>query len=1074
MYLLRIILFSLLTFGAFVAKADSTPRLGVPTSGGEKMELPFLVGGLDMLCPNPTSGPKGLEGFRQFTSNCTVTNRVLQSSADICECLNKNTALTRTVLDNEEQNSDFENDEYYRKIGRSILGSINGTIEGVSLFSSLPINDRELTNINSCRVRGIIDAMKNAFNSCEDKELAQRNISKLFGDGINHGDFSFQLNTSLSDIENNLLENARVWSSENPLVREGVNTCLPLKKFYLLSSLEFRIKNIPADFSELEELKKLTSLNTQLARSDKFFDYATEAASHPFINILLFDPALKNKIENSNNAKTIGDLFKDSSFLEQFKSSYGTYLNSKCEGLSDTESYKDLFCKNSITPSPELILEQKGADLMLFSEDINTDKIAINNITTNLVKSCQLQNNNNPLFNEIELANRNYSVKENFTLNSLKSNFIGSDRDEGNVTTTDFVQEYDQFNKNACPIENPIEFIQTSVDEFINSLPEDLKSIALSIERPENVFQDQTSLKNYRNSIKQALREHIQNQITSENPNLSRSELRRMSRQRMSEMNISNSEINDHFKLGSIEAIETIQSYETALATNDSAPVMDYFYNASREDEVQLVSRDTESISSSTGISQRYIPRGLPEAAVGESIYSLSETRVRSVTPDEIVIESAIEEPVISPELTETESPTEVRETVRAPASEEAVEENESFQLANSGITLTQGNHFAINEQTQGVGSEFEREQASASVDNNENSRFNSTSINQIDSSNGIANRNSALDELRKIRDRLKNSNKDLKNSLNRFRNRNAQSNFSPSGNNNFQSNSPMGRTPNERNPFSRNPFNQFSSDQVSANTQNRPMTQKQRESEAANAGKFTDQPSSFGTGGSGGKSKGIASSSGGPSGAGVVSGPGGGIYVPQNPNGPNDNQNRDPLDAIVSGLFKEDAPHILKKVIPHALIMNSNGGVLELIDILGLEGRRFTTLDVYYVTKDSPSYVVRIYDYNIGDEVINDVEFRKRLVNTINVLKKDDNETDQYMDNFYAEGKYNSAEEVLSGITQKLQLMYERPACSNPDYDKSTPCVHDKEIDQLKSDLLTQDEMIKLIDFESEMYLGF
>lgn len=295
----------------------------------------------------------------------------------------------------------------------------------------------------------------------------------------------------------------------------------------------------------------------------------------------------------------------------------------------------------------------------------------------------------------------------------------------------------------------------------------------------------------------------------------------------------------------------------------------------------------------------------------------------------------------------------------------------------------------------------------------------------------------------------------------------------------------------------SRNPYGQFQAENLSARTEasdssavsNADGERSDTQAEGEVPEKFTDKASHFaaaaaGTAGSSGASSSGANNnfgsyagssagsvSGGPSGAGVLAGPGGKMFIPADKNA---KDYIDPLNGVIEDFLKKDQPHILAKVIPHALIINNENGAIGLVKTLGLEGRRFTTLDMYYVgDSDVPHYMVRIYDYNVGNKVINDVAFRKRLVKTISILKKNDAETHRYMKTYYTDSDYRHPDEVLGGITAKLKLMYERPACSNPDYDHSGPCVSKEEINELKANLLTEPEMLRLINHEANLEIG-
>jgi hypothetical protein len=337
--------------------------------------------------------------------------------------------------------------------------------------------------------------------------------------------------------------------------------------------------------------------------------------------------------------------------------------------------------------------------------------------------------------------------------------------------------------------------------------------------------------------------------------------------------------------------------------------------------------------------------------------------------------------------------------------------------------------------------------------------------------------------ELKALRDKLRGSNNSIAGQLNDMIARRKALKSRPKQYN-FGGGSP-GAVQAKRYP-SNNAFNQFQSEAVSAAGDEEgaelapPVEEKI--AQAKKEGRFTEKPSGFSSGGSGagGKSstKGRASagggkSSGGPRGSGVISGIAGEIYVPTEGE-EKDNEFIDPLNDVVKGLLKPDQPHILAKVIPHALILNNKNGVQGLIETLGIEGRRFTTLEVYFAGDEKrPSYVVRIYDYDIGNNVVNDIPFRKRLVKTINVLKENNESTDQYMSEFYKESKYNKPNEILGSISSKLKLMYRRPACTNPDYNRRVPCVSPEEINELKGNVLTREEMVDLIEHDSSLGLA-
>lgn len=565
-----------------------------------------------------------------------------------------------------------------------------------------------------------------------------------------------------------------------------------------------------------------------------------------------------------------------------------------------------------------------------------------------------------------------------------------------------------------------------------------------------------------------------------------------------------------------------IQSDRSTVAEDEKVPVIDYVFNATAEEQVLLeasveeASTDvvspyntyddsySDSVTNSpTGASvneprisstQRrpssftYIPKGLPVASVGESFLDVKEQSpvVAVNTNDELPVINTEpkSEPIVEPTdntvVLSEDDPVEDRSAEKDRPTEVA----QNLDVNGPGFSLSATSNSPV---INASGTTIAANTNSDSLDSSElNKGRNDSSNDSVVADNSSTGKNDKLmDELRAMRDKLKGSNSDLASRINNLRSAGGSGGASRNSGRSPSSvtSAPKNYSFNGPSRPSRNAFNQFAGQTVSSADDSKNKALAERVKAAKKEGNFTDKPSAFpgGGGGSGrgGSSRSPASVSGGPNGSGVIAGAGGNIFVPPSGDGSAEGGDEyiDPLSDLIEGLFEDDRPHVLSKVIPHALILNDENGAQGLIETLGLQGRRFTTLDVYYLTPGGkPSYNVSIYDYDIGDnDTLNNVKFRKRLIKTIDILKKDNAETEQYMKQFYGDSKYSQPEEILGSISAKLKLMYKRPGCANPDYDPvgGGPCIHSDEIEKLKNRLLTQEELIELIEYDSSLKMS-
>jgi hypothetical protein len=163
---------------------------------------------------------------------------------------------------------------------------------------------------------------------------------------------------------------------------------------------------------------------------------------------------------------------------------------------------------------------------------------------------------------------------------------------------------------------------------------------------------------------------------------------------------------------------------------------------------------------------------------------------------------------------------------------------------------------------------------------------------------------------------------------------------------------------------------------------------------------------------------------------------------------------------TMVSGLFQKNAPHIFKKVVPHSLVLNSPNGLAGLVLELGLEGRRFTTLEKYtFPNIETPSYITRVYDIDVDNITKSRKGYRREILRAIRRLKASSPLGQDGFTLFCRKEGCPTAEMFLGGISKEIKMIEYKQACSNVDLDESQGCISREELGKLKENILTVKE---------------
>lgn len=1047
-------------------------------------------------------------------------------SNTVCECLNQNEMVQGVLKGQKNEKIKELKDSYLPFVGSSILKSYISLIEQTRFLQNLETYGHQVSHsdISSCHVNGFIESMKQAKDSCENQELANERFQLLFQYGFGELTDHSEPFKDFGAIELNLKENIRVWNSDKPLDR-NLRACVSLGDFNSYDILSMKVGALPKSHDDLQ--RDINSTRNQFGRA-LINDKILRVTRNPLVRVILNNESLLNQIRSPENQEiSLLELFKSSpENREALTFGLASRINDNCDGLRDFRKYQKLFCEEEINIPPEYINEKHGGTLRSYQAGV-TDEYQ-SEVMLSLANSCQnqeaLSQGEPSIFDDILLENRNLTVKETFEHSQLRfaeEDIVGMcsmgslDEPSGNI-----FEFYDNFNIENCPLvkrdeNNNVQYLRDYLFFVLGdkSSPEYNSTVfdqgmLIYEELASDSISEQQKIEVFRSRFSEFLNNYYETSSNREN-------LPDKSVYTQALENLDNNSFDG----------ERSELTDLFMAANRDSPsfyrqanLMDYMYNGSSMDEAivsGLSSMGTNVFEATSNhmmmnfndlANGTYFERGIPETPIGESIYTTNrivgttdtefspsdstaieeavnagnnETPSLELVQDEVVVEVGNENPINDAQDSIPESSEVVRVDREDPT--EPTDYQPQFSVTPS-ISLSSGSS-PVSIIPQSQANESRRNE------NRSNTIKGSTSINSPRASFSKS-RQSDLEKLLAMRDSLKNSNKNLIDSLKSLRNRRKSFNALDEmgidtekfSNNGFNSS-------NYANPSTRNPYQQFGSTQVNGSVGRHPASVSP-EGESNNnqeRERITDKASYFPNSSSGssqsfrnGKSSSRPGSSGAVSGGSSSGGSLGGGFLAIGGEEINFEKINNLSEAIkeinaefeesIPGLFEEERPYVLKKVIPHSLILNSTDGYRQLIDELGIEGRRFTTLDVYFVD-DVPNYIVRVYDYNIGNDVINDKEFRVNLIRTIDLVKSDSMKSKKYLDSI-KDQKINQRDQILNNISAKLELMYERPACSNPGNGVSRYCVGDEEINDLKQRLLRQDELIKMIDIEIDKQL--
>lgn len=1057
-----------------------------------------------------------------------------------CQCLNTDTVTQKIVNDSTVDNHSADY-RYYQKTGVSLLNKYNSLIEGVAVLRNLGPNAENMNNVKSCFLDGFKEAISIAMQSCSDQELAKENFRKLFSSGISEFSDNAKGFQTLDELMNNLKENTRIYSGEI-LNRRGVQACVPFGQYFTYETLSAKAMDFPASESEYQLNVDMIKM-TEGRLSDDEMEKKIQIMRNPLTRIFFKNDELRTQLSKlENRDKTILEMFEDEQFKKLVMNEFSNDLGRQCESIRSPDKFKKILCEPSFHVPSEFIKEKDGVKLSVYrpgSLDYSVqDQLAFTNTVITLVKSCREEAKpiliqEKSIFDDILLSQRSFSVKESFEHNRLKNveaQLYGVDDQTANKSSGDIFDSYDIFNLKNCPL-----MPETSkgtayyLDDLIHKeFPADLQVKAEEI--IQKIGYDRINTDEGINQFKLEIGQAIEKYFNS-NPVYEKQFAQYEISNLMNLVNIiieeNQTPINKElalFKKSNRSYIRNQFQINSFEVSDYEVPVMDYFYNATSEDEESLMVMDTLSQFYNNGEEVvSYSKKGIPQGSVGDSIY---QSRRNALEMEPTLVKIEVEEPnfefdigdidiQLNPQIAELEDNVIINnEQVQGDQTEAKIQRadktrdsqknilDEEINIKKLGFYADNAaplplNNFKLSLTSNDSHPAINRERMLSNLDD--------LSLNGINRgvTSGNSSQQSMLDKLLAMRDALKESNGTLRNQLTSFKSnreraralRNAGVSGELINNNGFVRDSYAA-------PNNRNPYNQFSSRQVSGNTSRSPastINDSAFSADLANESeieRLTDKSSYFGDSpkgvgsiqnGSNGRStgssrskgakgkksfeRGYSSSNGGSFGQGYVGTKGGKINFEKIENLEKATAEINQiLSELIPELFEKDRPYVLKKVIPHSLVLNSENGYRQLIDELGLEGRRFTTLDVYFV-EGTPSFIVRVYDYNVGNDVINDKEFRVKLIRTLDLVKSDSLESQKYMDSIQKE-QMTQRDDILANISAKLELMYVRPACSNPDIQIRSNCVGDEEIKDLKERLLGQEDMIKMIEHEIDKQL--
>ncbi|MGB0454704.1 MAG: hypothetical protein ACPGJV_13430 [Bacteriovoracaceae bacterium] len=970
----------------------------------------------------------------------------LITNQETCECINKADGKTKQLNERFKNYDDSRiNAVALRELGKQIHGTYLAAIDNINFIDQLFSEDEKskyLPSIRNCNLSSFLTNLKNSVSRCKNKELAQKRFNQLFP-GMN-----------LEKIEEMMKANVK------SVVDHDKNSCYPMSSFNRrLQSSDIGIRQDICTLSLNGTQGYFNDYSSQLPKIDEDSEtyeyflttmklnlYGLQASTKnpmiTFSSIQSIEPSLPEGFCDYENTEFDQDPFNkmiqhDKSNLEN----YLTSLNGFCVESFGVDTFNSIICEENLNFSNSFINDILTTDYYGTLKEVLTDNerlyIAYNRCNSPSVESMnsidKFVPGNRPIStHEVDIISGNIIEHKDANKGFGFNNFM--DQSSHEVTTT-----------GIC-------------DSFLKSCNgEYYKSCLMDSENRNSVF---SYIKNGYGLKPDTIKALEEAGLLSEEYYLTGKKIS------IDEKRSLDIDLDDLQKLKyvyeSLDLISESMELKTEAESNgveltnnpdmtqfaefdedqeNSKYYLDYFLNATDQDTESLavsnIGSSTDSgIKSQTSTSDNYVyeRRGIIRPREVETVAS---TNTQNSSPPTEPLSSTISSNE-SKGLTLSGSSrknssiktNEYLPQIAANTTENSGSKSISFTKDSSHRSKPKAINYSATEEDIDIKATDNPSKTRTSEYAKERQRL-------LETLRSLQSQMAQTDDAKKRR---------LNSSINDLQNRIAALDRRPAS----TSSNRQGYAQSNSSYTSRNPFSQFDRTFVSGNGD----VQAAQGNEDDTAYNDEGTESSYSRGGmSGGGSidpsgKSSGASSGG-SGSDLFGGMGSSSIssIGNSLNG----------EETESDDYFNDGFDFLK-TIPFSLIQDTDGGILQLVKSLGLEGYRIRII-TKEEEKNEELIFVETYDYDFGKSS-DDTRYRKLVIKLMSTIKKNDESSIQSVKDAYGKkGLVFKPQRFQSNVFNKLKLVSKEPSCRNFNLDSTKSCITDDELDKIIENMLTDDD---------------